>query len=86
MKRRLNDTAALVGVPMDSEITRTTSIRKISNGYLVRESSCNPGTGEFRSNEYFSKKPKSVEADRPSDAAGSQGLRETMDYMKGEKY
>lgn len=86
MRRRLNDTAAIAALPEDSEMTRTTSVRKISNGYLVRESTCNPGTGEYRSNERFSRKPLSVETDRPVDAAGSAGLSETMDYMKGEKY
>lgn len=87
MARRLNDTAALVGVPEGSQSEHSLSSRKIANGFVVRESSCNPATGEYRSAETFYKsQPKLVPgsvAGEPADANG--GLADAMKYLNNDK-
>lgn len=84
-KSRLDDTAALVANPMGSGESHSVSTRKIENGYLVCESSCNPRTGEYTSSERFSaEEPRivkpSVRGSSPD--AGPSGLRLAMDYVK----
>jgi len=78
---RLNDTKALASRGMDSgECEKSVSSRKIANGYLVRESYSNYGTGEYRSTETFSKNPPNLDGGS-RDAAGSGMLAETKRYL-----
>ena len=60
--RRLNDTEALVERPFQAGEEHTISTRKIANGYLVRQSSYNPNTGECHSAETFTKNPPKIKA------------------------
>jgi len=84
-KRRLNDTRALVDRPFQAGEDHSISVRRIENGYLVRQSACNPETGEYRSSESFSSTPPRI---TPPKVAGRQAngdtggtLRSTKAYM-----
>ena len=82
---RKNDTAALVASPPQGGMDHTISVRKIDNGYLVRSSSFNDQTGEFKSAETFSKNaptivPAKVARGANPDAGGA--LERAMDYLK----
>jgi len=84
MAKRLNDTRALVDQPPRYGENHTVSTRKIDNGFLVCESSCDPKTGEYRSSEQFYKEaprvipPKVARGQNPD--AGS-ALADTMKYL-----
>jgi len=83
-KRRLNDTAALTAAPARYGQDYNVSSRKIENGYVVRESMCDPQTGEYRSSERFSKEqPKIVPAkvSRGGAGEGPSALADTMKYL-----
>lgn len=87
MARRLNDTSALTARPMEGCLEKTRSVRKIDNGYLVRESTYNSMTGECRSRESYSKKPAGIGGESPS-LVGNEGeasLRDTMQYLNNDK-
>lgn len=81
---RLNDTAGLTRRP-SSDVEHTISVKKIDNGHIVRSSTYNCGTGEYKSSEMFSKNPPKIggmpSADVPADAAGSRGLAGTKKYL-----
>lgn len=76
---RLNDTKALTKRPMEPGMSQSISVRKIQNGFLVCESSCNPTTGEYRSTEHFSPDPSGLP--QKSDKASESSLQDTMDYL-----
>lgn len=83
-KSRLSDTAALTAQPSKYGEDYSVRTRKIDNGYLVSESSCDPATGEYRSRETFEKEapriiPARVERGEPADKGGS--LADTMKYL-----
>lgn len=88
MKKRLNDTVALLGVPTRSEQGEhhSVSTEKIDNGYLVRQSRCDPKTGEYSSTTHFCETPPKIipaRVSRRGAAADSKSsLRDAMDYMK----
>lgn len=91
MGKRLNDTEALRSRPFDAGEDHSVSVRKIDNGYMVRHSSCNPNTGEYKSSEVFSAKPPRIIPARmdgrqggTEGACGPEGLGATRAYMGGK--
>jgi len=80
--KRLNDTAALVAIgnPAPDYVTVT----KIDNGFLVRESGCEPN-GEYSSKETFHAERPEIRVSRIAPKAGSGGLKDTMSYLKSKK-
>lgn len=70
---RLNDTGALVAQPLMDGQSKTTSVRKISNGFIVSESSYNPKTSDYKCTEHFQASP--------GPSAGESALRDAMDWM-----
>jgi hypothetical protein len=84
-KKRLNDTEALQpssGMSMGSD--HSVSVRKIDNGFVVRQSVYNNRTGECSSTETFSEREPKVTAPKvgrnPAPDQGSP-LRGAMDYL-----
>ena len=70
MKRRLNDTAALVREP-GGNLEHSVSVRRIDNGFLVCRTTHNEGTGTFTRSEEFSKNAPRVGMPQvKKDAAG----------------
>lgn len=88
MRKRLNDTAALVAAPSGSaEASHSISSEKIDNGYLVRQSRCDPATGAYSSTCHFSKSPPRIIPGRLDGRSGvsmegPSGLRDAMDSLK----
>ncbi len=85
-RKRLNDTEALVVRPFAGGEEHSISSRKIENGYLTRTSSYNPGTGECKSAEIFTKNPPKLTAPRMDgrqgrDATGDSSLADTVKYL-----
>ena len=84
---RLNDTRALVDAPA-GEIEHSIRSRRVGEGYVVSTSTHNIGTGEYKCKEdYYSTPPRIIpgriaRSGPSSDAAGSRGLADTMNYMK----
>lgn len=82
---RLNNTEALVAVPIDGETEHTISVRKVGNGFMTRTNRYNSRTGEYTCDEQFSKKaprivpPKVVGG--KTGAVGSEGLSDTKRYL-----
>lgn len=85
MGRRLNDTAPIAERGCESGVEHTVSTRKIDNGFIVRSSSYNGGTGEYKSSEQFSKNPPKITAPGVSgmarDATGNSSLADTKKYL-----
>lgn len=83
---RLNDTASIAKRPA-SDVEHSVSVRKIDNGHIVRSSTYNPGTGEYKCSEMFAKNPPKIggmmagSGSEGSDAAGSRGLAGTKKYL-----
>lgn len=69
-KSTLNNTAALVSRGPDGGEEHSISVRKIENGFLTRQSSYNPGTGECHSSETFSKSRPEIRPPRVRGGAG----------------
>jgi len=70
MKRRLNDTAAIVREP-GGNLEHSVSVRRIDNGFLVCRTTHNEGTGTFTRSEEFSKNAPRVGMPQvKKDAAG----------------
>lgn len=88
-KKRLNDTSALVGRPLEPGESHSICTEKIDNGYLTRVSTYNPATGENREAKKFSETPPQIEAPtgKPGNPAPDQGnpLRDTMDYLSDKE-
>ena len=69
-KRRLNDTAAIVREP-GGNLEHSVSVRRIDNGFLVRRTTHNEGTGTYTHSEEFSKNaPRIGMPQVKKDAAG----------------
>lgn len=87
---RLNDTRAIAESPSSGEIEHSIRSRKVGEGYVVSNSTYNSSTGEHKCNEeYYSSPPRIIpgrvaRSGAQKDAAGSRGLSDTMDYMKGK--
>ena len=84
-KRRLNDTEGLrPSSGMADGGDHSVSVRKIDNGYVVRQSSYNNKTGQCSSSETFSEREPRVSAPKvgksPAPDQGSP-LRGAMDYL-----
>lgn len=80
--RRLNDTEAIVKRPLDGETTRTQSVRKIDNGYLVNDSEWNSKTGTYRQSERFCETvPGELESPAGQGSCGPEGLADTKKYL-----
>lgn len=77
---RLNDTNALSVRPSreGGEITR--SVRKIDNGFLIRESSFDEKTGDYKCSEQYSKDVPGAEAS-PRSGVGQETLSDTKRYL-----
>jgi len=83
-KGRKSDTAALTAMPA-SLGERTVSVRKIDNGYLVRESSYGGPDGEnYKCSEHFSPTLPRMQPLEKAEERGESSLREAMEYMKGK--
>lgn len=77
MAKRLNDTGAIQAMPVNSlnrEESRTQSVRKIENGFIVCDSSYKDG--RYESREYYSK-----DAPRADEDEGQTAMRKAVDYM-----
>ena len=77
--RGLNDTAALQATPADNlqkHESRSTDVRKIENGFVVRESSSKDGMYESR--EFYSPVDPTVS----EDSEPANPMRKAVDYMK----
>ena len=84
MAKRLNDTRALTEQPARYGEDYTISTRKVENGYIVRESSCDPRTGEYKSIEqFYEQAPKIIPArvSRGKNPDAGSGLADTMRYL-----
>lgn len=83
MAKRLNDTAAITGRAAMSNVEHSISTRKISNGYIVRESSCDPNTGEYKSSETFMKNAPKVVPPKVSRGSpdGPNSLADAKSYL-----
>lgn len=85
---RLNDTVALASCPIEAGQNHSVSVEKCDNGYLVCSSSYNDKTGEYRSRKQYYEEPPRIVPPRvsrsgpKSDAAGSRGLSDTMNYLR----
>lgn len=86
-RKRLNDTEALArGAPgLYTGEDHSVSVRRIENGFIIRQSECNPNTGHYSTREVFSERqpritPASVKRGSVND--GSESLRDTMGYLK----
>ena len=80
-RKRLSDTAALksqrAGSSHDENYSETTSIRRISNGYVTTKSRCDDSG--YKSEEIFSvEEPSATE----SSLVGGCSLREAAKYLK----
>jgi len=74
---RLNDTNALRSAPM-ADVDKTTSTRKIDNGYITSHSTYNKKTGSFVSSEEYSEKMPSSESHC---CVGNESLSDTKKYL-----
>lgn len=87
MAKRLSDTARLASTPSDPGESHSISSRKIDNGYLVSQSSYNPGTGAYTCAERFVKNPPRLmppKLDGRQGSAGNDGpeaLSDAVAYM-----
>lgn len=84
MAKRLNDTAAITGRSATSNIEHSISTRKIDNGYIVRESSCDPNTGEYKSSERFMKNAPTIvpaKVSRGPSPDGPNSLADAKSYL-----
>lgn len=83
-KKRLSDTAAIAG-PMSEGgdySSRSVSVEKIDNGFLIRESTCD-GKGNYSSSCEYSEKRPSLDAEpRGQRQLGAGSLREAMESLK----
>lgn len=75
---RLNDTVSLVKNGTTSMGRRTTSVRKIDNGYLHEDSYYNEKTGQYECSEQFSTSPN-MEVKKSS--VGDEGLSDVKRYL-----
>ena len=89
--KRLNDTAALTSRPFGAGENHSVSVSKIDNGYLVRTTSCNDRTGEYKVNESFSSSPPRILPAKldgrqggGNGAVGAEGLSTTRSYLGGK--
>lgn len=74
----LSNTAALIATPfsgLNKEESRTQSVRKIENGYVVCDSSYKDG--RYESKEYYSKEPPQAAEENE----GQTAMRKAVDYM-----
>lgn len=80
---RLNDTAAIAGAPLEAGEEHSICVRKISNGFLTRQSTYNPSTGESRCTEQYSKLAPKIAPARISGARSGTGstLADTKAYL-----
>lgn len=86
--KRLSDTASLTNSPAEAGESHHISTRKIDNGYIVNQSTCNPRTGEYRSSEAFMATPPRVIPGRVARGPApdsSESLREARDYLGDHK-
>ena len=84
MTKRLNDTRALTDQPSRYGEDHSIRTRKIDNGYVVSESSCDPATGEYRSRDQFYKDPPRIipsRVARGQNPDGGSALADTMKYL-----
>lgn len=88
-RKRLNDTRALAGPlagPDCAEASHSISSEKIDNGWLVRSSSCNPETGEYKSSVRFCEsQPRLMPGRVAGQGAGQKArssLGDTVKYLK----
>lgn len=85
-RRGLNSTEAISGKGYQAGEHHSISTRKIENGYVVDITSCNPGTGEYKCSEIFTKEPPNI---KPPDFTGRRGkginnaLSDTKTYLRG---
>lgn len=79
---RLNDTKSLVA-SNGMGVEHSVSTRKIDNGFIVCESTCNPSTGEYRRSERFMRDPPKVVPAKVvrGGREPSQTLADTMNYL-----
>lgn len=83
---RLNDTAAITGRPFAQGEDHSIHVRRIDNGFIVRTSTCNENTGEYKSSEMFTKNPPritppKVDGRQVGSNAGDESLAETKRYL-----
>lgn len=84
MAKRLSDTDAVSGTPVDGNSERHITIRPIANGYSVRESRYD-GNGGYSSAEHFSKSEPCVTA--PGNSSEMLMKRnEASGYLKQSRY
>lgn len=91
---RLNDTQGLTARPFAGGEEHSVSSRRIDNGYLVRTSTCNPETGEYKSSERFMASQPNITAPRVdgrqvgsasrAGSVGDEGLAGTRSYLGGK--
>ena len=77
---RLNDTAALAAIPtqgLDSHESRSSSVRRIDNGYIASQSSYKDGRHEYK--ETYSESPPNMEIDQQPNP-----LTRAVNYMKSD--
>lgn len=79
MGKRLSDTAALAGpaYSLSGSQERTIAVRKIDNGYIVRESSYNDGN--YSSCEHYSKTAPNLGENKAENP-----MKRAKDYMERE--
>ena len=84
-KQRLNDTRAVVDMSTNGGgASHSISSEKIENGWLIRQSSSDPRTGEYRCSTSFSANQPRLIPGRAvrNGMGGNGGLKDTMDYLK----
>lgn len=74
---RLNDTRAITSAPGSDELERTVETRKISNGYIRRESTFNRNTGSYKCSEQYMKDPREA----AGGMCGPETLADTKQYL-----
>lgn len=89
MARRLNDTSAVAERAYAAGVEHTIRSEKIDNGYLVKRSSYNPETGEYKCSTEFSKSvpnitPPKVGRGMAGDGDGNT-LADTKNYLNNQR-
>jgi hypothetical protein len=86
---RLNDTDALTRRPYAAGEEHSICTEQIDNGYLIKRSSYNPNTGEYKCSKEFSKSVPNITPPKVGRAKAGDGdgntLADTKAYLNNQR-